>query len=470
MLQTQAGVPPPLPAVRNAPHVFHAHQKEAWAYATRQAHPALWMDMRLGKSAVAIRTIGGAYHGAGPHRTLIVAPNSALPGWANELGTEGIAANHITWLTGPRKGRLANLHNPSAWNLINTEGWRALPEIATVPWFAVVLDESTAIKNPRTKITHFFLRHFRAVPHRWSLTGTPAPESDLEFWPQLAWLDGHAFGHRSYWGWLTAAWQHSPVGYGWTPKRGTQTAVREEISKRAFILNRKDVPGMGGAKVYERRTITMPPRVRALYRRIEKEWLLPSGRETKTAAVTYHWLRQLCGGYAGEEADAHTWDGKVKELMGLLRGELARDPVVVWFYYNRELVGAHRVLTAAGVDAAPIWGGMPARERGTRAASFQNGAGRVLLVQQACAQMGANFSRADTAIYYSTPLGALARQQTEDRVVDVARSTPHLIIDLTVQNTVDEDAVDLVREKGARGAWTLQRARQLAQARVGVRV
>lgn len=446
------------------PRPFREPQRRAWRYTLRTPHPALLMEMRLGKTLLTIRAIR-ATHPQGPY--LIIAPGSALPAWEKELAAEGTPACQIAYLLGPRARRLAAYQAGCAWNLINREGWRALPQIANPPcapaWAVVVLDESHAIKNPRAGITKFFLKHFRNAHRRFILTGTINAETDLDIWAQLAFLDGQAFGCANYYAFLTRYYKPAASGFGWAPRLGTQAAIRKTLGWRAFILRRKDC-NADVPKVYERRTLAFPPAMRKMYNEIETDFVSPAGKETKFAATKYHWLRQLCGGFA--DGTQH-WDGKLKELVYLLTGDLAGDPVVVWFYYNAELRAAKAALGRARITFATLYGDMPMPERRSAILAFQRGSARVLLAQQAVAQMGADFSRADTAIYYSTPLGGQARAQTEDRIIDIERRTPTLILDLVVFDTVDEDAVELVTGKRDRGAWTLERARILAGARHG---
>lgn len=518
--QNALGAPacPPTPSLPLSPRCtpprpYRAAQRLALPYLRQTQHPALLMEMRLGKTLLVVRrlahlqsaTFGSAkadgapdggcvklpclgaaavvklnvreapefIHGEsspGPH--LVVAPNSALGAWLVELRAEGVPEGSIALLSGPRKRRLALLGEKRPWNLINWEGHRALPEIGKWPWGAVVCDESTAIKSPTAQVTKFFLQNFRAVPHRFILTGTINPESDLDIWCQLAFLDGHAWGCRTYWAARARYFKPSITGYGLVPRRGAQSMIRRQLAARAFILRRKDC-GADTPKVYQRRRLELPGKWRKVYDQIEEEFALPApengaagpAKETKYAAARYHWLRQLCGGYLD---GALVWPGKLHELAYLLANDLRGEPLVVWFYYNSELKGARDFFTARKYSVTTLYGTLPPKRRLAEEARWQRGETQLLFVQQAIAAKGANFSRADTCAYYSTPLGALARQQTEDRIVDINRKTTTLILDLVVPGTVDEDAVDLAQDKQLRGAWTLERARALAMRRRGV--
>ncbi len=456
MMERVRATRPKVPKRRLRP--LRSYQNEAFEYQRQTPHPALLLEMRLGKTLIVIRALQQT-----PGRFLIVAPSSALGSWIDELAKEGIPEDEIAILQGTKKKRRALLIEGRRWNLINWEGHRALPEISRVPWEAVVIDESTVLKNTKAAVTKFFLRNFRDVPRRWILTGTVNPESDLDIFCQLAFLDGRAFGCRNFWNFSAKYYKPNPTGFGWVPRRGTPGKIRKELGERAFILRRKDC-GMDVPVVHQKRRIEMPSKWRAMYNKIEAEFATPEA-ETKYAAARYHWMRKLCGGFLDGEL---VWPGKLGELLYLLQNDLRGEPVVVWFYYNDELFAVEEALRKRKYCVGIIHGApmSPQKRRGV-VHDFQRERLQVLLAQQAVAQMGQNFSRADTALYYSTPTGGLARRQTQDRIVDVSQKTTNLVLDLIVPNSVDEDAVEIALGKGMRSAWTLERARKMAMARRG---
>lgn len=448
---------------------FYAHQKGAFRYAMRERHPALFLDMRLGKTLVVIRRciLYQPLSQSLGLRVLVVAPNSALGSWQNELDREGYKWTRLRGTPMQRKKALAEIYIISGdarprWALINKEGYRPLPEIASAFWDAVIMDESTSIKNPKAQVTKFFTRNFRDVPHRWVLTGTPNPEGDHEFFCQLRFLRGGAFGCKTFWQFQQKHMKPSWDGYGWLMKPGSPSMIRREVARKCMVMRRRDV-NMAETKVRERRTIEMPPPIREAYQKAEDSFVMEYAdiqEDTKWEMTKYQWLRQMCGGFIGHEMK---WDGKLKELLYLLQGELKNARVVVWFNYNQEIEAAYQMLTKAGMSVGFIHGGVKNREGGIK--RFQAGRRRVLLIQQAVAQMGVDLSTADTAIYFSSPVGLMARQQTEDRIVSMkkaVRATPLLYIDLVVENSVDEDVLRALEGKAKDSTLTLSRALAIA--------
>ena len=456
-------------------------------YAREQRHPALFAEMRLGKTLVAIRRCKLIRPHDDRLRVLVVAPNSALGSWERELHLEG--EEGVAWLEGTREERLTTLRDVSAsWYLINKEGHLVIPEIGgqrpceacrgrgwtraddgdkiacgrcgrrgyvrgePCPWDAIILDESPFIKNVRARVTQFFLRNFKNVPHRFALTGMPCPEGPLDLWAQLAWLDGGAaFGFKSFWGFRSGMFAPA-FGWDWQPKAGNLARIERDLGRRAFVLSRREA-GLSVPKVHETRRVQMPKALRSKYRTAEREFVLQDlqGKEIKRtiyATTRWHWLRQMCGGHVDERL---VWPGKINELVSLLKTELAGEQVVVWFAYNEELRASARAIKRAKVSHAQMYGKTPAAARREMEGMFRDGKIRVLLVQQKIAEFGMDLGAADTAVFFSRHAALQTNAQSTDRIVRVGKKGV-LLIDIVVEDSVDEDVAELVATK----AWKTQ--------------
>lgn len=559
---------------------LRSNQVEAFKYSLREQHPALFMEMRLGKSLVVIRRCNlykprDAKRGL---RVLVIAPGSALGSWWEELtlpDKEGVDENEVVWLQGKRAERVAALQrNDATWYLLNREGFQILPEIAgmtycdscagkgytltkelevgdrvsfkepdeeapaeektkkgkkrkgkklkgvlvsienvggvdecykvavdsgedveceyegdgscvqqlerescsgcrgsgrvklpdpPIGWDVVVIDESPFIKTPAALVTKFATKNFREVPHRWILAGRPNPENDLEYFSQFQFLDGSFCGSLNYYEHRGRFYKPGWDGYGWEPKKGTDDLISAAVGSRAFIQRRKDV-GMEKEKILINRWLKMPVKLRKAYDQLEQDFVLQfdgmQERSTIWRTTQYVWLRQMCGGWLGKEQCV--WDGKVRVLSELLEGELKGEQVVVWYNFNNEITASSELLLRKHITCATMTGKTKKPERERRRREFQKGNIQVLLIQQAVAQMGMDLSAADTAIYFSEPTGFLARTQTEDRILSVAKDTPLLFIHLLVKNSVDVDVRNALAAKEHRNDLSLNNALKVA--------
>ena len=416
------------------------HQVPAFAYMLRWRNPAPWLEMRLGKCIITIRRILliKPRNPALGLRILVVAPNSALGSWEKELPQEmqpcilrpqGSSKARLQII----KGACATAHT-NVWILLNKESHLGLPQIARMPWDAVVLDESNFISNPTSKASKFYCNNFRDPRiHRFSLTGMPRPESDLQYFQQLKWLDGSAFGYDNFYKWRAKECEKDLSG-NW--KVRDVPAMLHTVGTRTYILSRKDA-GIHIPSVREVRELVLPPAMRRMYDLCESDFVLP-GKETIWATTKYTWLRRITGGVIDGEVK---WDGKLQELVSLLMGELRGVSVVVVFFYNDELQAAKAALIEAGMAALilTLRGDVPTTTRERIREAWENTPGGVLLVQQAVISSGMNLSQSDTMIFYSENPSCLGTFQAQDRIVDTAKRQALLYVYLVVKNSVDSD-------------------------------
>lgn len=443
---------------------MRAHQRAAFAYTLKTKHPALFMEMRLGKCLIVLRRCKMYRPRYKYLRILIVAPNSAMGGWEDDCKKERVQT--VTLFDGSssvRKKRLTigmNLEGPVAF-LLNKEGWQALgPEITRIPWDAVVADESTFLKNPKAKVTKFFNSNFRDVPHRWILAGLPAPEGEEDYFEQFRFLDGCFMTYNSFWKWRSAYMRPSWSGYGWDLVPGAADSVRRAVGRRAFVLRRQDV-FMTEQKVYENRYVDLEPTARKMYRDIEDNFELPTGETTIYTMTVWSWLRQLCGGHVKDNANITNF-AKVRTLLDLLKGELKGEKVVVYASYLGEIALIQRELNAAKIPNLAIHGDVPVATRNQYRRLFETSPEPMVFISQpVVAQMGMDLSCSDTCIYYSEPVELLLRRQTEDRLVSVPKvekGTPILYLTLITRGTVDEDVHAALEAKAKNADLSIQRA------------
>lgn len=425
------------------------YQKQMLRYCLRERNPALFVQMRLGKTIVAIRSVKIR----GSQKVLVVAPYSALYGWSLELIEEREDAHGIVELYGKRQERLHLLQEQYAsckWFLLNREGHRILPEIADYAFDTVILDESTFIKAPYSQrkgcaATRFFCENFRDAEHRYILTGTPAPESELDYFCQLRFLDWSLWRESSYW-----EFRHKHFAViNYTPYISPEGSkyLMGTLAKHCFFLTRSDVK-LGGRKIYERRMVQLTDKVRKIYEKVEKEFVLEylgMAQETIYATTKYIWLRRLCGGFADREFISYA---KIKELESLLTGELHNEQVVILAKHVNEVNQLTKYFSKK-YTIGTIHGGVSKSKRPVIYREFQAGNLDLLIAQPETVKHGVNLSASDTIVFYTSPDGGETREQAEDRVVDTSSNDASLIIDLVCQDTVEEDVIkNLVRKEG----------------------
>lgn len=423
---------------------LRSYQKNAFYYCSSVQHPALLMDMRTGKTVVTVRHLRSKMR----FPALIVAPYSALFSWEDEFHQEGVPDSDLRWLTGSRADRIGALKRVEQYNLINREGFLSLPEIADYPWRSVVCDESTFLKNPKAKVSRFFTQNFRRVPNRYILTGTPAPESPLDIVQQLLFLDPQILQVRHYWE-FRHRWCYQPFNdpYKWDLTPDGRAFLGARMSAYCFSLTRQQA-GVEVRKIFVRRLVELPPAARRNYHQVQREFRLKlqsEERATIFATTSWLWLRRICGGvYNGTTFQT----AKVEELLSILKGELSHVQVVVWAVYLEEIDMLVRVLNREDITVARIDGRTSPSARRFVYDNFRRGIIRVLVAEPECFKHGTNLSCADTAIYYSLPVGLETWQQSQDRTVNLSTGAAVMVMCLLMRGTIEEDIYATLLDKG----------------------
>lgn len=430
------------------------HQADVLKRIRGQNRVALFLEMRLGKTLIAIR-----WARRFPAPRLVVAPLSVLYSWQEELRLEGQTS---CLLAGPKADRLyAFQKSGTDWALINYEGLYpgpdgVTPRVATYPWSVVILDESVRIRNPKAQITKLCNRRFAAVPNRAVLTGLPNPEGPLDFYEQLRFLGVKLFGCPNYWDFRKRYFVVDSRGYTWSPSMKLLTRLKPAIAEHAIVLSRKKV-GLDNQVVTEDRHVELPDAIRRVYDVTERRFALGS-EETAWRLTVYTWLMRLVGGRAvNKEGEKFHHDVKLDELASLLTGDLKSEKVLIWFVYRREGRAILKRVRECGRKAAIIHGDVPIEKRQRHRASLKSGKLDTLCLQFQTARYGLDLSAASTAIYYSRTASSDSYHQSLDRIVHPKKKGPLLGIHLVARDTVDERIKDALVEKRIKGPGMLQR-------------
>ena len=424
---------------------LRSYQKLVLAWALPKNRIALFLEMRLGKTRIAL--LWSILRSPTP-RVLILCPASIIHIWTEELLKLRIPPHDFYtyhweywWKRIPKVIERIK-HSRPFFFICSVDSIYRHPEFSLIPWTSVLLDESTTIKNPHTLRTKETLKMFREVPNRAILSGLPDPESKLDYFCQLRFLFPTFMGCRNYWEFRN---QHflEPYKWSWIIRQSSELALRDTLADFAYFLSRKDVADLP-SKIYESRQIEMPIDIARRMKKMELTFELDD-METKWILVLNTWLHRACGGtLKGLE-----FPSKVSELMVLLLNELCREKVVVWYRFNEEIRITVPFLEKNKIPYGIVWGAENPTERARivqEAREMKNGP-FVLLCQTQCAAYGIDLSFISTAIFYSNHWSAALRRQAEDRIVGMEKNKGVLIIDLIIRDSVDQDLLMVLKEK-----------------------
>ena len=453
-----------MPFVLNSPPIvskkreFRDYQQEAYDKFKDSDSAFLAMEMRLGKSFVAVRLSRDAWK---CQRVFVFAPGIVLLTWEEEFRKSGIAYHNLVGLTNEIRSNIIDENSPGYF-LLNYEALldrRVANSICQYPPDCVILDESTIVKNAKAKVTKFFLQSCDLFRKKILLSGLPTPEDWSNIWSQCAILNnGRWMGTSNFFKWLKYNSTKDTYGHFFSPAQATK--LREEFRSFAYCLSRSHA-NLGESKIRTIRSGELPRKERKIYDKIKRDWEVDGldieSTETNYAMVITSWMQRLCGGFLPKD-ECESW--KYLCVQDLLNTDLKNERVVVWCAFNDEIHRLQSLLKPAS-SVAILTGETRQPDRQSAITRFRSNGVRILIVQQRLGKFGLDLSCANTAIYFSNSYNLEHRAQSEDRIVMPGKKEPLLYIDLITKDTVEEEIYCGLRDKKVDAKWLVARARKV---------
>lgn len=174
------------------------------------------------------------------------------------------------------------------------------------PYDTVVYDESSiGLKNGRKALVWRAMRMIIPFVDRLILlSGTPMPKGLMNMWGQIYLLDGGERLGRNITDYRQTYFNADYMGYKYEPKPGAMESIMEKISDLALVQRSRDYMDLPDT-IYHTIPVYMSDRDRALYKKLEREYLvrLMDGKEitADTAASLTQKSLQLASGRVFDE-------------------------------------------------------------------------------------------------------------------------------------------------------------------------
>lgn len=438
--------------------ILRPYQRKAMKHVSRLRSFALFMEMRLGKTLLSIRIVKSWKPGPAD-KVLVVAPFSAWNGWEEDLTSEGLQP---VFLEGTSAQRIRKLESSNAaWFVTNYESQRGFKKghgigkaLLSAGFTTLIFDESDLLKNPRSEVSKFYVKRFKhstGVKHKILLSGTPAPESDMDFVQQLLCIEAENFDFADYYSFRN---MHCYLkGFNWAIKTKDKPWFREVLAHNAYMLTLNDV-NLGSEIITVKRYVEFDAKHEKIYRTLEEEFILECKeadvfKVTDQSITAMMWQRQLAGGILKGEL---SWYGKMNELVYLLDGDLKNQQVIVWASFIPELEAVYSVLCAKKISCKKLDGSMATSLRRECTKDFQASKFRVLIANPEVIKYGEDLSTASTAIWYSLPTSKKTFSQATRRTTAVGKTTACFNVLLMTKNSTDQDLLENIEDSKRRNS------------------
>lgn len=325
----------------------HNYQQFATDFILEHPISCLMLDMGLGKTVITLTALWQlALDSFDVSRILVIAPKRvAEDTWPKELSKwEHLSGLDATLVMGTQAEREAALRQQTFLYIINRENVSWL--VANHPWDfdMVVIDELSSFKSNQAQRFKAMKKVRPLVSRIVGLTGTPAPNSLLDLWPEMYLMDmGQRLG-RFIGGFrdrfFTPDKRNREIIYSYKPREGAEEAIYSLISDICISMKAVDYLDMPEL-IMNRIEVSMDSRERKIYDDFQRDMVVSlQGEELDAvnAAALSGKLTQMANGavYGENRKVLHIHDRKLDALEDLMEAA-NRKPLLVAYWYEHDL-------------------------------------------------------------------------------------------------------------------------------------
>ena len=327
--------------------MLHNWQNELVQWAVRTGRAALWADTGMGKTVMQLE-----WARLSGDRPLIVAPLAVCQQTVREAAKLGVRAQYIReWAD----------FDPFGDVQIHVTNYERLQNFPAAAFDAVVLDESSILKQSTGATRTMLIEWARDVPYRLACSATPAPNDPEELTNQSEWLGRMSRTHM-----LAAYFIHDQDG--WRLKGHARRPMMEWMAQWAVALTRPSDVG-GDDTGYDLPGLDVIPEI--VTAEIEAEGQL--------------FATDLGGVTGRSEMRRKTLQARVDRAAKLVANE--PGPWILWCGLNSEA----DALAAAIPGAVNVHGSLEPDDKARLLLGFADGDFDVLITKPSIASQGLNY-------------------------------------------------------------------------------
>jgi SNF2 family DNA or RNA helicase len=398
----------------------------------------------------------------GCKKILVVAPNSTIDKtWEPQIKQHTDMS--YTLLTGSREARFAKREHDSRIFVINYEGLRVLyarkyrdskgyyydmdKKLFTDHFDCVIFDEIHNLKNKgalQTKICH----HLSVLAdYSIGLTGTIISKSELDMWGEYWCIDlGKSLG-TSYFAFRNAFFDEDPWNFKWTLKEGKYNRLLKMVEPVTIRFETEECIDLP-EKQYLVRSVPMTTTQRDMTYDVYAERIIETSAGKLEIQDDLHKpmrLLQITGGFinvknsVGKVVPYRIGSRKYDEIVSCL--EECDGKVVIFHQAVEEGRMIEERLSKEGIIYRSLRGEIKNKHREWE--QFRKlPEVKCMIAHPRSGGEGIDMYEAHVCIFFSTATSPIWRAQAEGRIWRLGQKHKCTFIDLVVENSVDEVAIE----------------------------
>lgn len=406
----------------------------------------LLLDMGMGKTAITLSAVEELiYDCFSIRKVLVIAPlQPAKETWPVEI-EKWDHTKHMTFsmIIGSQQVRIEALRREADIYIINRENVQWLVNYYKKKWpfDMVVIDELSSFKSSKAQRFRALKKVRPYIKRIVGLTGTPSPNGLLDLWPEMYLLDGGKALGKTLTGYRDQYFlpdkRNQQMIFSWKPRQNAEEEIYKKLEGLCISMKTADYLQLP-ERLDVRHEIELSEETLAIYRKLEKDMLLPyedGDIDAGSAAILTNKLLQVAGGAAyNENGDVKILHDEKLNALDTLIEEANGQPILLFYAYKHERNRIKERYPEA-VDVKE------------KSAVKEWNAGRIpiLLAHPASAGHGLNLQfGGHIVIWYGLPCSLELYQQANKRVHRMGQKQTVLIHHLLMKDTADTWVLDQV--------------------------
>ncbi|KZL94354.1 SNF2-related protein [Clostridium magnum] len=430
----------------------HEYQQYAITHIINNPAAGLFLDMGLGKTVTTLTAIDDLLFLGEVNKPLVIAPlRVAEDTWTTEVA-KWDHLNHlrVSKVLGTPKQRINAMAKRADIYVTNRENveWLVKNYFNNWPFDMVVIDELSSFKSSKA-IRFRSLKKVRPYFKRIvGLTGTPAPNSLIDLWPQVYLLDGGQRLGKTITSYREQYFKpgdrNQYVVYNWKLKEGAEDAIHKKIGDICISMMAKDYLNIP-ERIDNTIDINLSESAIKKYKQLEKDLVLELGENDITAsnaAVLTNKLLQMSNGaiYSENKSVIEIHEEKLKALLDIIEAANGK-PVLIFYSFQHDFDRIVDFLKSKKLKAVGL-------EDSKDIAEWNKGNIPILLVHPASAGHGLNLQYGGNIIvWFGLTWSLELYQQANARLHRQGQKDNVVINHLVTKGTVDEDVMRALGNK-----------------------
>jgi len=445
---------------------LYDHQKIALEYFYSSNSGNLYGDCGVGKTAIMLLLTERLIRENKVQKVLVVCPKSIMrAAWEEDAQkfTPNLSLCVLDKGTKLNKAilkkdfhshpKLKKLYdNPYDIYVINYESLHGLKK--DIPYYGfdlLILDEASKVKGHKTKVSKTCVELSKFFPRRYIMSGTPAPNSELEYFSQMNIVDPTLFGDSFFS--FREDWFRSYgfMGFQFELLESLRTDFIKKLYTYGLRFKQKDCVDLPSRQYLELPSY-MSQKLSKAYRTLQKEKVLEMQNSVvpvsnPLAELTK--LRQLCSSHCkNEEGELVTFENhKIKTAEEFLES-IPEEQVIIWAVFIHDIESLKELL---GDKAGALYGKTSSSEMTRITQEFKAGKLQYIIANPKSVAHGHTWVNARVNLFYSLDYSSEAYEQACKRTHRIGQLEKVLYYHMMSRTDIGDKTIDSIIYAAVRG-------------------